>query len=309
MKNKLILLVVLALMVAPIGFAQTSSKSFTWKTPKESESIVMNWNKSTPESEMKDDIKAMADKGVMVSYSSLKRNDKGEIVALKVQFDDKKGNKGTLEFDGKKPIRPISIYKLDDEVGFGNPNSDDDNVFMFNGLGDNRIIKELDFDFKKDSLGGNAFAFRMPPNGKSFIEKKSKMIIKNDDKKPLVIEDGKVVEGGDDYSKEELDKILNDNRIEEFHFDDDQNFNFNFKEHHMGDLKEQMQRMQEQLNQMMEGSRFRGDTTAPKNDKDIEDAKEEMKKAKEELQKAKKEMEDARKELEKTKSSLKTQKA
>jgi polyhydroxyalkanoate synthesis regulator protein len=60
-----------------------------------------------------------------------------------------------------------------------------------------------------------------------------------------------------------LTKILNDNRIE-FHFDDDQNFNFNFDEHHMSDLKEQMQRMQEQLNQMMEGSRFRGDTTAPK---------------------------------------------
>lgn len=307
MKNKLTLLLTLSLLAIHISFAQTSSKSFAWKTPKESESIVMNWNKSTPESEMKDDIKAMADKGVIVSYSSLKRNEKGEIVALKVQFDDKNGNKGTLEFDGKKPIHPITIYKFDDEVGFGNPDSND-NVFMFNSLGDNRIMKELDFDFEKDSLKGDAFAFKMPPRGKSFIEKKSKMIIKNDNKKPLVIEDGKIVEGGDDYSKEELDNILNNNRMEEFHFDDDQNFNFKFDEHHMGDLQEQMKRMQEQLNEMMAGSRFKGDN-APKSDNDLEDARKEMKKAKEELQKAKKEMEDARKELEKTKSSLKTQKA
>lgn len=307
MKNKLTLLLSLSLLSTYLSFAQTSSKSFTWKTPKESESIVMNWNKSTPESEMKDDIKAMADKGVIVSYSSLKRNEKGEIVALKVQFDDKNGNKGTLEFDGKKPIHPITIYKFDDEVGFGNPDSND-NTFMFNSLGDNRIMKELDFDFEKDSLKGDSFAFRMPPRGKSFIEKKSKMIIKNDDKKPLVIEDGKIVEGGEDYSKEELDEILKNNRIEEFHFDDNQNFNFEFDEHNMGDLQEQMRRMQDQLNDMMAGNRFRGEK-APKGDKDIEDAKEEMKKAKEELQKAKKEMEDARKELEKTKSSLKKQKA
>jgi hypothetical protein len=35
----------------------------------------------------------------------------------------------------RKPIRPISIYKLDDEVGFGKPNSDDDNVFIFQWFG------------------------------------------------------------------------------------------------------------------------------------------------------------------------------
>jgi hypothetical protein len=54
----------------------------------------MNWNKSTPESEMKDDIKAMADKGGGVLFLSEKKRHEGEIVSQRFSLMIKKGNKG-----------------------------------------------------------------------------------------------------------------------------------------------------------------------------------------------------------------------
>jgi hypothetical protein len=71
------------------------------KITKESAVLLMTWNKNTPESEMKDDIDALKKNGVTIKYSNVKRNDKGEITALKVEYKDSEGNTGSTEYNGK----------------------------------------------------------------------------------------------------------------------------------------------------------------------------------------------------------------
>ena len=83
--------------------------------------VVMNWNKSTPEQEMKDDCKALLEKGITIKYSNVKRNSKQEITGLKVEYSDRKGNKGTMELNNQSPISPITFFKEGEQIGFGNP--------------------------------------------------------------------------------------------------------------------------------------------------------------------------------------------
>jgi valyl-tRNA synthetase len=138
------------------------------------------------------------------------------------------------------------------------------------------------------------FDFKLP-NGQGFGQAKSRIKILRDDKKPLIIEDGKVIEGGEDYTQEELDEIQKNNQNDLFSKREFPGFNFNGND----DMAEQMKKMQEQIDRLMKHNKLENEEST---DKDLEDSKKE-------LEKAKKELEEARKELKKTKSSLKTQKA
>lgn len=264
--------------------------------------IYMTWNKNTPESEMNDDIKALKDHGVTISYSDVKRNSKDEITAIKVEYVDTNGNKGSLALDNQKPINTIKFYKQNDEVGFGEPSGSDfmSGNSLANGFNSNDIMKGFQFNGNEDGLPGQQFHFEFP-NGNSFGQSSSKVIIKKDGKKPLVIQDGNVVEGGDDYTKEELEDIKKNNKVESFSSSD--------SDYGFGNMQEQMKKMQEQIDEMMSGQSFSKSDKSSKRKSDLDSTKEEMLKAKEEMEQARKEMENAKKELQKAKSSLKTQKA
>lgn len=289
MKNKLNLVVAL-LFTTFFSFAQTSSKSFTWNKKPSSDSVVMTWNKNTPEQEMKDDIKALAEHGVTIKYSNVKRNDKNEITAIDVSYEDKNGSKGSLSYKNNKPISTIKFFKQDDEVGFGNPSNSFGDIMAFSDLsGDREMFKQFDFDFNTDSIPSFNF---YSPEKKAKVFSKKRSIYKKDGKKPLIIENGTIVEGGDDYTTEELEKIKKD-----FPSNDDENeisilsdFNFNDQK----DLSKQMEKMQEQINKLLEKNGLNEDK--------------ELEKSKNELEKAKKELEETKKELQKTKSSLKVKK-
>jgi len=141
----------------------------------------MTWNKNTPETEMNDDIKALSEHGVTLSYADIKRNSKGEITGIKVTYSAKDGSNGSLVLDNTKPISTIKFYKQEDEMGFGEPANTD---FM-NGLamGDrfNPVNKFQGFQFNddKDSLPGQQFHYEFP-NGDSFSGQSSaKVIIQN----------------------------------------------------------------------------------------------------------------------------------
>ncbi|HNP32459.1 MAG TPA: hypothetical protein PKN96_04155 [Flavobacterium sp.] len=292
MKNILYFIVTLSVMAITKGFSQ--DKKSVEKADVNVDNIVMTWNKSTPEQEMKDDIKALAEHGVTISYSNVKRNDKNEITAIRVEFADKGGSKGSMELDSQKPINTITVYKQGDEVGFGQPSNNDFIVGNFpNGQ---NFMKR--FNFGNGDSDSQSFNFNFP-NGSDSFGRSSKIIIENDGKKPLVIEDGKVIEGGDDYSPEEIEKIKEKNKTESF----GNGFSWGAQNGNLEDLNEQMERMQEQLNELMNKSDY--DKSGDKDDKTIK----ELNKTKEEMLKAKKEMEETTKELKKAKSSLKTQKA
>lgn len=264
-------IVLVFLLTSFLSFAQTSDKPFKWENSMDN--IVMTWNKNTPEQEMKDDIKALAEHGVTINYSNVKRNDKNEITAIDVSFEATTGEKGSLSYDNKKPIGIIKIYKQGDEVGFGEPsNIFENNSFVSSFIDEDNQMKKFNFTF--------------PDN-----DSKSKIMIKRNDRAPLVIEDGKIVEGGDDYSKEELEELLKKNDTHIYGNGQFKSFSFGGNK----ELKEELEKMQEQLNKLIEKQEFSGD-------QDLEQSKKELDKAKQEL-------EEAKKELEKTKSSLKVKKA
>jgi valyl-tRNA synthetase len=179
-------------------------------------------------------------------------------------------------------------------MGFGEPANKFGNSPFISSFSGDDLIKNFQFNFDADSLSVDKFDFKLP-EGQGFGQAKSRIKILRDDRKPLVIEDGKVIEGGDDYTKEELDEIQKNNQNDLFSKREFPGFNFNGND----DIAQQMKKMQEQIDLLMKHNKLENENSI---DKDLQDSKKE-------LEKAKKELEEARKELKKSKSSLKTQKA
>jgi hypothetical protein len=288
----------LAMILPVFSFAQ-SDKYVLTDNNIHKDDVVMTWKKNTPEQEMKDDCKALSEKGITIKYSDIKRNSKEEITGIRVEYSDRKGNKGNLEYDNQKPIGTITFYKNGEEVGFGEPNNSNgiaSNDFMNGFSNPQELLKQFQLGNDKDN--SQSFSFSFPKDGESFGQSKSRIQIQKDGKKPLVIEDGKVIEGGEDYSPEELDKIKSENKVEHFGFsNEDGNSNeFDFRN------QEGLDNFKKEMNKLMPNS-------LDKSKSEMDSTKEEMLKAKEEMIKAKDELEKARKELEKSKVKVKTQKA
>lgn len=265
------------------------------------DNVVMTWNKDTPESEMKDDVKALAEKGITITYSDVKRNVNKEITGLKVAFADRKGNKGSLAYDKQNPIDTIVFYNQDDKIGFGEPSNS--NQFFagtndLNGISDPReLLKQFQFNNGGGDSQSYSFSF---PDGQHFGKSQSQIRIQKEGKKPLVIENGEITEGGDDYSKEELDEIKKSNKIDSLENDFGFSKQFDFRnENGLEDFKNQMQKLKEESQQM----------NSSENNEALDKVRATMQKAKEDMLKAREELEKSRKELEKTRSNLKTQKS
>jgi hypothetical protein len=274
---------------------------FTWNQANNSDDIVMTWNKNTPESEMKDDIKALGEKGITIKYSGVKRNSKDEITAIKVEYSDRKGNKGKMELDNANPIATIKFFKQGDTIGFGEP-SNGNNFFggnpMMNGFaGAEELMKQ--FKFNGTDGDSKSFSFSFPNDGESIGKSKSRIQIQKDGKKPLVIENGEVIEGAEDYSPEEIEEIKKNHKFE---FSDGFGDNLGEKQFDFRNA-EGLENFKKQMEEM------KSSFGSSKENQDLEKTKEEMQKAKEEMVKAKEELEKARKELEKSKTVTKTKKA
>jgi hypothetical protein len=307
MKTKLIfkqfLLIVLFSLCSSLSFGQgQSKKEDTNKGSNVYDSIYMTWNKSTPETEMNDDISALENKGITIRYYDLKRNSKNEIIGIKVTYADKKGNNGALEMNNNTPINTIHFFRDGDQIGFGTPSNQPNTIagndffgnFQQGGQNLNDIMKQFQFNFDGDENGGN-FNFKMPDmeglkDGKR--SSKSKIIIKKDNRKPLVIEDGKVIEGAEDYSKEEIEEIQKNNRSENFNED-------SFDTRNKNDLENFHKKMEESRKNMEKKSKSKLNESQKKNESDT----------KNELEKMREEMDLMKKEMEKMKSKIKYQKA
>lgn len=281
-------------LVVVLLFAQLlSAQNKMDLTESQNDNVVMTWRKNTPEQEMKDDIKALADYGVTVKYAGVKRNSKGEITAIKVEYKDRKGNRGSLEYDQEQPITDIVLFKQNGAIGFGSPAQNNDVIAMNDIFG-------RSFGGNSIRPFGNGFSIEGMPDMKEFnfnfgnsegFSGKSKMIIKENGKKPLVIEDGKVVEGGDDYTKEELDEILKNNKMSIQGFGEGSPLEFDFRN------SEGLEQFKEKVKSLR--GEFSHDNPSEedleKTRKELEAAKEQMVKAREELEKAKKALEKEKK--------------
>ncbi len=290
--------VILFSLAIQLSFAQERKMLFNT----DDSGVVMTWNKDTPETEMQDDIKALRkNNGVTIEYSKVKRNDKNEIISLRIEYKDNDGNSGSQEYDGKNPIDGIRFHKDANGIGFGESQQ---NIGMaFNNFDFGDLQNQFENRIQMDTIGSNkSFSFNFNDENESpKIQKKSKIIIQKDGKKQLVIEDGKVIEGQDDYSKEEIEKIQNENKINEGSL----NFKFNSDNMDLGNMKEQMEKMQRQLMKIMPEIDENSKSDTPKSSYDAP-TRDELKKTKDEMLKAKEEMQQAKKELQKAKSELKT---
>jgi hypothetical protein len=196
-------------------------------------------------------------------------------------------------------------------MGFGEPAQTDflNGLVLGDGFNADDQFQKFQFKNDEDGLPGHQFHYEFP-NGNSFGgQTSSKIIIQNAGKKPLVMENGTIVEGGDDYTKEELEEIKKNNKIEIYQDSDIPELDFG--NNNTGNLAEQMKRMQEQMNQLMQQQQQAFGSSSPKSKakKEKADSQKELEQAKEEMKQAKKELENAKKELEQAKSSIKMQKA
>ena len=195
--------------------AQNQKKKEIIEINNENDDVVMTWNKTTPESEMNDDVKALKKYGVTINYSDIKRNANKEITGLKVSYEDEKGNKGELKLNQQSPISTINFYKSGNEIGFGTPsNSNPMNSFSFGGVPNKSAVKIFGFHDEDGNPSTENFRFNFSDKkGSPKSMRKSKIIIKKPNKKDLIIEDGEIIAGEDDYSEEEIKKIKKESEI------------------------------------------------------------------------------------------------
>jgi hypothetical protein len=181
----------LFLFVVFHSFAQTTENDPLVKLLKDM--YFVTWNKNTPEQQMKDDVKVFAEKGVTLKYSNVKRNESNEIIAISISYKTKIGEKGLLSYDNIKPIGDIKIYKQNNEVGFGQtPMFPAGLTFSSSVDPEDSMMKNYKHSYPNEK-----------PSGPRIITS-----IQRTGKEPLIIEDGKVIEGGSDYTKEEIDEFI-----------------------------------------------------------------------------------------------------
>lgn len=312
-------------------------------TKNDNSGIYITTNKNSTDAEMKKDAALAKERyGVTLKFSKVKRNANGEITGIKVTYKDKEGNTGTTQFNGNEPIKPIYFYKTDNKIGFGksndikiyaNSDNEDDFVFDFdNPMDDIDINIEVPEIAELPELAEAPEAAEAPEQLERLapLKSKSRVYIKKDNNRPIVIIDGKVIEGGEELSEEQMKSIENGF---EFNFDDENmkiiadidvdkiqaeamnNARIQLKRlspeikrqirENMKDARRQIAEAREQMErdrpEMEERMRKMRDESRP----ELEKARAEMEQARAEMMKAKADMEKAKAELEKAKAEMK----
>lgn len=319
--------------------AQEKEPTTSWnKKVNQENEIQFVINKNSSEEELKNESKKLKEQhGITLKCSKVKRNPQGEITGIKVEFKDKNGNKGVSHVEGDKPIESIYFYKNNETIGFGKPKtvriyanvsgdgSKNDDASDSNDSITSEDNFNFDFDIEVPEPAEMPELAEVPeiPEVPYINSKKSKIIIKKGGKKPVVIINGKMVEGDD--------SILNEKEIAELkeafvmnEDGEDTQIIINGKD--MSKIRnEALQRAQieikrinpqvkAQIEKNKEMVRREMERVKPKIEKakremelskpEMEKAKAEMLQAKAEMIKAKAEMEAARTELEKAKAEL-----
>ncbi|MGL2994517.1 M56 family metallopeptidase [Flavobacterium sp. TSSA_36] len=98
--------------------AQEKTITNTTTSKATTEDIILVIDKNTSDAKLKQEAQLLKDlHGINLKISKVKRNANQEITGIKVQFDDKKGNKGTNQVDSDRPISPITFIKNTDSNG------------------------------------------------------------------------------------------------------------------------------------------------------------------------------------------------
>ena len=288
--------------------------------PKEVRLVI---DKNTSDADLKREAQRLKEKhGVTLKYSKIKRNENGEITGIKVEFKDKKGNKGVSQVAGNEPITPIHFYKNEEAIGFGKPRgmrvyanvpgmkTDDKEPFVFHFDGDSLAeVSDFNFDFDFEMPEHPEFPEmpEMPELPEAFAwhdVDKANILIRKGAQKPLVIINGKVISDDSEIEKaiEEAEAKGEFNiKIETDGDGEDKQVFINGEDiakirgNAMKNAQIQIQRMKPEMRQQLIKSRAL--------------VRKEMLRAREEMEKARPEMERARREMELSKPDMEKAKA
>lgn len=98
--------------------AQEKEQAYVDKNQAYAELTAFSIDKNSTDEEMKNDAEILKNQsGIDVKFSRIKRNSKGEIIAIKIDYKDKNGNKGSSFVNSDKPIETITIFKTNNSVG------------------------------------------------------------------------------------------------------------------------------------------------------------------------------------------------
>ena len=227
----------LLLFVVFHSFAQTTENDPVIKLLKDS--YFVTWNKNTPEQQMKEDVKVFAKIGVTLKYSNVKRNESNEIIAITISYKTKIGEKGSLSYDNIKPIGDIKIYKQNNEVGFGQtPMFPASLTFSSSVDPEDTMMKNYKYSYPNEK-----------PSGPRIITS-----IQRTGKEPLIIENGKVIEGGTDYTKEEIDEVIKQSNESSTGVAGYKQFNYKKGNRDFSQQLEQIQKQLDDLKQKQENN-------------------------------------------------------
>jgi hypothetical protein len=300
--------------------------------------------KNTSDADLKREAQRLKEKhGVTLKYSKIKRNENGEITGIKVEFKDKKGNKGVSQVAGNEPITPIHFYKNEEAIGFGKPRgmrvyanvpgmkTDDKEPFVFHFDGDSLAeVSDFNFDFDFEMPEHPEFPEmpEMPELPEPFAwhdVDKANILIRKGSQKPLVIINGKVISDDSEIEKaiEEAEAKGEFNiKIETDGNGEDKQVFINGEDiakirgNAMKNAQIQIQRMKPEMRLQMSKSRelarkemLRARPEMERARREMELSKPDMEKAKAEMEKAKAEMLKAKEEMMKAKAELEKAKA
>lgn len=317
---------VLLFQIKTIAQEKIGNTILSQTNPKDEVRLVID--KNTSDADLKRESQRLKEKhGVTLKYSKIKRNNKGEITGIKVEFKDKKGNKGVSEVAGNEPIAPIHFYKNEEAIGFGKPRelrvyanvpgmkSDDTEAFVFHFDGDSLAeVSDFNFDFDFEMPEQPEFPEmpempEMPELPEAFAGHdmdKANILIRKGAQKPLVIINGKVI--SDDI---EIEKAIEeaeakgefDIKIETDSNGEDNQVFINgediakIRNNAMKKAQIQIQRMKPEMRRQMSKSRALVR-------KEVLRAREEMEKARPERERSRREMELSRPDMEKAKAEM-----
>jgi len=312
--------------------AQEKTVTHTTTPKTTTEDIILVIDKNTSDAKLKQEAQLLKDlHGINLKISKVKRNANQEITGIKVQFDDKNGNKGTNQVDSDRPISPITFIKNTDSsgkssIGFytgkANPkgkinkrivlNSSDDEEsnFAFSFSDDEEDLTPPDAPSVPDATDAPD-APDAPNQPKVQIQKRVIVTRSNNGEKPIVYINGKKV----DVNMEELNSKLDPKSIERMDV-----YKGDISIEKYGDdgkngviaITTKDGRTEVNVNKIIK--RAQADVERSLNDrenmqadmerarKEIELSKIEMQKAKAEIEKAKQEILKAKKEIEKAKA-------
>lgn len=308
------------------------------------DAVYVTVTKNSTDADLKKNTEILKEQyGIKLKFSKVKRNAKGEITAIKVEFDDKKGNSGVSQLNGTEPIKPIHFYKNNDKLGFGKPN--ESRVYAVNG-GQN--VKKIvistpdapdtpdspdapdaveDIEIVGDFDAPDALE-PLQPIAAISGQGDSRVYIQKDGEKPVVIVNGKVMKGGENLSKKELKEIrkaigqgqgyvynysnggnsvvISDEDVIRIKSDALNNARISMRKM-APEIRAKVRREMEQARAEIRRSRpemEKARLDMERSQPEIEKAREEMLQAREEMLKAKAEMEQAKAELEKAKADM-----